>query len=48
MVAAPSVISRLVTESVRGLFYSKPQAPTHVLDLTTLIFNNLVNIQQNI
>ena len=48
MVAAPSVIDRLVTELVRGLFHSKPQAPAHVLNLTTLILNNLVNIQWNI
>ena len=48
MVAASSVIGRPVTESTRGLFHSKPQAPTHILDLTTLVLNNLVNILLNI
>ena len=47
-VAAPLVIGRPVTEPVRGLFYSKPQAPTHILNLITFVLNGLANILSTI
>ena len=43
-VEALSIIREPVAESVRGLFHRKPQAPAHVLNLTTLVLNNLINI----
>ena len=47
-VAAPSIIGSPTTESVWGLFHNKPQIPAHILDLSTIVLTNLVNIQWNI